>query len=495
MNMQKKQTRITALLTAFGLLLFSLTAAVAFLHLFQNADSLLFSLPPAALSLIALFFLLHFLAEERIHEAGWKTFLSNVPGFLRHCRYDSGLTLLDYSEGLLLMTGYTAAEINHELENRFIGLIAEEDQPGLWQNILDQLSSRETIELQYRLRRKDGSFLWVQEEGRLVPGHGGTPEFYSILMDVTESQKTGAELLQNLKRYETAVQKCGCTIFEYCPDSGCVCCLTDPAAVFGCDPSVNFPQTMVECGHVHSDDIKKFLSLFQKIGAGAQAAQGDFRLKNGSETFSWYRIRVAAVYDAAGNVQKAVGQISDITFQKQEVQKLLHRAQRDELTGLLNRATAKQLMEDALEENENCALMMVDIDHFKDINDTMGHVFGDTVLSEVGTELKKLFRATDLVGRLGGDEFAVMLKSVSKPSMIAEKAQAVQTSLSEIFSGINEARQITCSIGIARFPEDGNCFSDLYAKADTALYRAKRSGRKRFVFYDKLMEAEFSPNI
>lgn len=308
--------------------------------------------------------------------------------------------------------------------------------------------------------------------------------FHFTLAGSDSVRKINEERLRNLERYETAVQKCGCTIFEYSPDSGCACCLSGPDEIFGCGPEESFSKAMVEHGDVHPEETERFLAFFEKVGAGAQTAQGDFRLRQGNHPYYWYRIRICAVADENGGPKKAIGRISDITFQKQEVQKLLNRAQRDELTGLLNRAAASRLIENALSENESCALMMIDIDRFKEINDTMGHICGDTVLAEVGAELKKLFRATDLVGRLGGDEFTVLLRNVSDRNAIAEKAQEVQNSLSGIFFGENKARHLHCSIGIARFPEDGGCFSELYARADEALYRCKRSGRNRYSFHE-----------
>lgn len=483
MIMRKRQIRLSAALTVLSLTVFALTLTGMLLHFSQSPETVLFGLLPAGLSFCILCLFLRFLQREQDEEGKLAASLSKIPGFLCRFRYDSGLTLLNYSEGLLFVTGYSAAELHHEFQNQLIRLIVKEDRPEVWQNMLEQLNRSNTLELRYRLRRKDGSALWVLEKGSLAPGRTGAPEFYGIFMEITASQESKEDLCQNLERYKTAVQKCGCTIFEYCPDSGCACCLSGQSDFFGCKPEDPFPQAMAQRGDVHPDDAEKFLALFEKIRTGVQTAQGDFRLKSGDGPFFWYRFRLTAVYDEAGNPVRAIGQISDITTQKQEVQKLLHRAQRDELTGLLNRAAATQLMESALSEHEACALMMIDIDHFKEINDSMGHLAGDAILSEIGAELKKQFRSTDLVARLGGDEFAVLLKNVSDRGAVAEKAADVQNGLSALFSDNSETRRINCSIGIACSPEDGDCFQVLYAKADNALYRAKRAGRNRYFFF------------
>lgn len=487
--MLKGKTAFSSALTVLGLTAFALVLAVVLPHFSGSPETILFVLPPAGLSLCALCLFLRFLRQEQAEERRMTALAARIPGFICRFRYDGGLTLLNYSDGLLRLTGYTAAELHHRFHNQMIGLIAEPDRQKMWQSMLEQLNRSNTLELRYRLIKKDGCALWVQEKGILSPG-GGLPEFYGVFMEIDASQKVQENLRENLERYQTAVRKCGGTIFEYSPDTGRARCLSGQTRLFGCAPDESFPRAMVKTGGVHPDDAENFLALFEKIRTGLPDAQGDFRLKTGEAPFSWYRIHLAAIDDDAGNPAAAIGQISDITTQKLELRRLLLQAQRDELTGLLNRAAAVRLMDAALAENCRCALMMIDIDRFKEINDSRGHLAGDSVLEKTGALLKGLFRATDLTARLGGDEFAVLLCGVTDRAAIAEKAADVQSALGSLGGETDAASQVQCSIGVACAPEDGTCFQALYEKADEALYRAKRSGRNRCCFCSQIGESE-----
>ncbi|MGX8702230.1 GGDEF domain-containing protein [Caproiciproducens sp.] len=181
--------------------------------------------------------------------------------------------------------------------------------------------------------------------------------------------------------------------------------------------------------------------------------------------------------------------LTDITGQREIMRELVQKAQRDGLTGLLNKSATKSYIEQALTGSGFCALYLIDVDHFKDINDHLGHMFGDSVLAEIGGRLKKLFRASDVVGRVGGDEFMVLLKSIGDLSLVAEKADAIRRSLQQTFENGPEPYSVSGSIGIAVYPKDGRTYADLYKRADAALYEAKRRGRSRFVIFDGGLEA------
>ncbi len=161
------------------------------------------------------------------------------------------------------------------------------------------------------------------------------------------------------------------------------------------------------------------------------------------------------------------------------------KAERDVLTGVWNREAFKQKVSHYLSENagrEGGAFFMVDVDHFKEINDQYGHITGDEVLKRLANVCRDVFRSADLVARLGGDEYAIFCKSAGEASNMEEKARHIQTLLAEP-SDIPDMPQFGTSIGIALTPEDGSDYMALYRAADEALYTAKRAGRNRYVLY------------
>ena len=176
--------------------------------------------------------------------------------------------------------------------------------------------------------------------------------------------------------------------------------------------------------------------------------------------------------------------LKDIDEEKKNEIVLRQRAECDPLTGLLNRSTAHKLIEQTLEQYSSAtfAFIMLDIDDFKQVNDTYGHLFGDAALVYFANKLKRAFRKGDLIGRLGGDEFAILLCDLPERALACKKAEQIFLELENgHFSHHGQSCTLSCSMGIAFAPEHGSTFNALYEKADEALYRAKALGKRRFV--------------
>lgn len=174
-----------------------------------------------------------------------------------------------------------------------------------------------------------------------------------------------------------------------------------------------------------------------------------------------------------------------------EQQKLKEKAQTDSLTHILNKMSFQEAVEDVLQnagEREVCALYIIDLDDFKHINDNLGHAVGDQVIVETARKLQRIFRDTDLVGRIGGDEFAAFLhypkdRVAEVDALIQGKAEAILHDLKDTYKGNGKEVQVSASVGMARFPEQGTDFESLFKNADKALYTAKRGGKNRYEVY------------
>jgi diguanylate cyclase (GGDEF)-like protein len=142
----------------------------------------------------------------------------------------------------------------------------------------------------------------------------------------------------------------------------------------------------------------------------------------------------------------------------------LEKAERDTLTKLYNKGTAQSLIQQHLEMHPNSlsALMIVDIDNFKQINDRLGHLFGDAFLSEAAERIQRLFRSSDIIGRIGGDEFIVLMRDIGSKKLALHKAEEIIRAFGEIRTGGLEEIHVSCSVGIAFWPGDGQNFADLY---------------------------------
>ncbi len=205
------------------------------------------------------------------------------------------------------------------------------------------------------------------------------------------------------------------------------------------------------------------------------------RLTNGS--ICWVHNSIRFLMDAENGHMCAMISTKDIDAEKRREQRLIEEAQIDGMTMLLNRTTTMATIDSILEEeaDQSHVLFMIDLDNFKNVNDNYGHQTGDRFLMQFATEIRKHFRKTDVVGRVGGDEFFVLMKNVSGTSEIAEKAEEVLAAIQKVCVEYAPI-PLSGSIGISLFPENGKTLEELYFKADTALYEAKRKGKNRYIY-------------
>ncbi|HNM64328.1 MAG TPA: PAS domain S-box protein [Accumulibacter sp.] len=198
-------------------------------------------------------------------------------------------------------------------------------------------------------------------------------------------------------------------------------------------------------------------------------------------------LTISAVKDNAGRLTHYVGVFSDITELRKAHDRLDHQAHHDPLTGLPNRLLLGDRLHKALQrahrDESGLAVFFIDLDRFKNINDTLGHQVGDRVLCEVAWRLSRLMRESDTVGRLGGDEFLIIIEDISDPSAASHIAENILGVLQNSPVIVNQEFFVGASIGISVFPQDGIDAETLMKNADVAMYRAKERGRNTYEFF------------
>ncbi len=184
--------------------------------------------------------------------------------------------------------------------------------------------------------------------------------------------------------------------------------------------------------------------------------------------------------------------INRVSFTKESME-LQNKAETDLLTELLNKISTENKIKEYLESeghDKTCMMCVLDIDNFKKINDTMGHAFGDEVLSTLGKKIKTEFRVTDIIGRTGGDEFIIFLKDLKDEAVIEREAGRVAGFFKDFTVGTYTKYSPTASIGAAIYPRDGADYEGLYKAADTALYKAKKRGKNQLAFFAEATEED-----
>ena len=236
-------------------------------------------------------------------------------------------------------------------------------------------------------------------------------------------------------------------------------------------------------------------AFYQKIRLSLETTnywEGEvWDLKKSGEVCAVHLI-VNAITDNINQGRSYAAQFSDITEKKRMEEALSKHANFDPLTGLANRRMFRELLEQEIKKSnrshKSLALLFVDLDRFKDVNDMLGHHVGDQLLIEAAKRIVSSVRESDIVSRLGGDEFTVILSEITEVSRIENVAHAIIQSLSKPFQCVSEDINVSASIGITIYPTDTTDLSDLLRYADQAMYLSKSEGRNCFHFFTKAMQ-------
>ncbi len=206
------------------------------------------------------------------------------------------------------------------------------------------------------------------------------------------------------------------------------------------------------------------------------------RLKSKDGQYNWYSCQYRYIKDRSGRIVKVIGKLANINSHRTREQELLEKTQKDVLTDTYNKS-GEEVIQKLLKQHPAGMLFMMDMDNFKEINDTYGHTAGDLLLQSTGQLLNHIFRSGDVVARLGGDEFAVFIPQITSIDVARKKARLILLKLGRMTIPELADVKITASIGIAIAPKHGTSFEQLYMSADKAMYTAKNKYKHQGGFY------------
>lgn len=252
---------------------------------------------------------------------------------------------------------------------------------------------------------------------------------------------------------------------------------------------------------IHGDDKPLFKTMIDSslIHGKEKHFECEYRIRAKDESFKWVLSRWVTVFDKENKPVRMVGSQTDITDRKRMESQLLHDALHDILTGLPNRSLLNDRLKQAINRyirhpKRRFALLFIDLDHFKRINDTLGHTAGDHLLIEIGKRLEKSIRSSDTVARLGGDEFAILIEDYESQPKLEQMLDRLYKNVTKPVkirqSNINPS--ISIGVVISDKHHRKSTFEDMISDADLALYKAKESGKGRFAIFDISMRTEVS---
>ncbi len=395
------------------------------------------------------------------------------------------------------------AEIDRDA---WAALLHPDDVAGAFERVAQAIATRGIYKAEFRVRRPEaegGGWRWIAGYARVVHDAAGEAvRMVGLNFDVTERKnaeealRSGeAQLRASEERLAMALDATNDGMWDWNIATGDVWLSERWYAMIGYDPHEIRPHVESWAALVHPDDVDTLMRvLTDHLKGRTPSYQCEHRVRHRDGSWRWVLNRGKVVArDADGRAVRAVGTHTDITDRKEAERRVEHAASHDSLTDLPNRVLFRNRLHQQLAESRRTggavALLYLDLDRFKTVNDTLGHGAGDALLRETARRMAGVLRTEDTLGRLGGDEFAVLQSGDATPASARALAERLVEAASEPFHLAGRQVSVGLSVGIALSPQDGADADGLFKNADLALYRAKMAGRNTYRFYEPAMDA------
>ncbi len=413
--------------------------------------------------------------------------ISLIPGGIIIARADDDFTIEFANDGYYELVGYTREEHTQRFKNIGMRTLHPDDAQQALSSARAQWMQTGFFCVKAKLAHKRHDYIWAQFSGRLCTSEDGIDRINTVIVDISQH----VELMEQLQKEQ-----------EF---SNLIASFTDDAFFdgdilnsevrfsknfadrFGIDEVVqNYPQSLIEKGIITEKNTHLYKRDDMSSGENVMREEIHLKLPNGED--AWYLCHYNVILDERDTPIRSVGKMTDITKQRLKIKELSDRAEIDQLTGLYNKATTEYLIKKTLKarraSDNQSALMIIDVDDFKSVNDKLGHYYGDLALARLAHSLKSMFRSDDIVGRIGGDEFFVFLKNFSDSRLVKEKAEKICRLFRKTYTENGISVNISASVGISLCPENSVDFDTLYQNADRALYQSKAAGKNTFLFFN-----------
>jgi diguanylate cyclase (GGDEF)-like protein/PAS domain S-box-containing protein len=384
-------------------------------------------------------------------------------------------------------------------QSEFLTMTLKDIQP--WGDIPSLLNYRLKAKSKYRAssahyagvwkhRRKDGTLIDVEITSSLV-SFNGKDTMLVLVHDITRHRIAEEALRQSQQKYETLINLIDGIVWEADARTFQFTFVGQQAErLFGYPIEQWLTEPTFWADHVHPDDRGWAVAFCKEASQEKKDRTFEYRMVAADGHIVWLRDLISVVVEN-GQPVKLRGVMVNITDQKQAEERLHHLAHHDGLTDLPNRILFMDRLGQALSRvrwhMRLVAILFLDLDHFKRINDTLGHDVGDLLLKAVAERLSSCVRAGDTVARMGGDEFTIILADVAQAEDVPKVAQKIIDAIAKPFLLAGHELFVTTSMGISLFPDDGQDVQTLLKNADAAMYRAKEQGRNHYQHYSPVM--------
>ncbi|HEU4707795.1 MAG TPA: EAL domain-containing protein [Methylophilaceae bacterium] len=402
--------------------------------------------------------------------------------------WDAKTRQMLFSKNWATMLGFEEHEIGMGMEE-WKSRIHPEDLPRVLADIQAHLEGKTPAYVnEHRCLCKDGTWKWILDRGMVVSRDADVKPLRMVgtHTDITERKQAEESMQLASLVYRNSSEGMMVT------DLDGVILNINPAFTaitgYSLDEVAGKNHTFLNSGR---QDENFYRLMWQSIHTEGRWQGEVWNMRKDGEVYvEWLTINT--IYNEDGTPHRLVSLFSDITKKKATEELVWKQANFDSLTGLPNRRMFLDRLDQEIKKSHRArqplAVMLLDLDHFKEINDTLGHDIGDLLLQEAAKRLTSCVRETDTVARLGGDEFTVILGSLKDPSDVERVYQEILRKLAEPFQLGNEVAYVSVSIGITLYPEDSTNIDELLKNADQAMYEAKSEGRNRYSYFTPSMQ-------
>ena len=452
----------------------------------------------SALALLLVFFLDGFINEQRalsnaltVEKASLEQLFESAPDAL--VLVDNDSRILRLNSHFTRLFGYTAEEVRGlSIDD----ILAPESLLVEAATITQQAARGARVSMETLRRRKDGSVVDVSILGTPIVVNGQQVAVYGSYRDITHRKKVELALRESEERYALAARGSNDGLWDWDFRTGKIyfsprwkIMLGLQEHDVGSDPEAWFTR-------VHPEDLDRVKAeIAAHLDGGGAHLETEHRIRLADGVYRWMLVRGIVLRDETGAAYRMAGSQTDISERKLYERQLQYDALHDALTGLPNRTLFVDRLEHALSRakrrpDEIFAVLFLDLDRFKVVNDSLGHLLGDRLLVEFARRMERCVRPGDTVSRLGGDEFTILLEDLRDQAEVTQVADRIHAELAHPFNIAGQDVYTSASIGIALGDSEYARAEQLLRDADTAMYRAKSGGKARHEVFQKAMHAD-----
>jgi diguanylate cyclase (GGDEF)-like protein/PAS domain S-box-containing protein len=442
--------------------------------------------------------------EDRLRELElrYRGIIDQLPAVLYVDSVIESEPMMDVSPSVIDLLGISREEFLSR-PNAWVETIHPEDLDSVIAESDRSNLTGEPFRMEYRVVHPDGHMVWVREDAVLIADEDGEPlHWLGLMLDVTEMIRTQAELHETKTKYGALVEQIPAIVYVDVADDNMSTTYVSPQIeeILGYSQQEYIEDPQLWENILHPDDREEAMATYLRGRESGGPFVFEYRLLARNGRTVWFRDSAIVLTDAHGRAEHIQGVMLDITDGKLAEERIAFLAYHDRVTGLPNRTMFDELLGLSLARAKRhdlgVVVVMVDLDDFKLVNDSLGHEAGNGLLVQFAQRLTDATRETDLVARPGGDEFLLLLSDLDRTragpgghesvSVAAESvALRIQEALRSPFTVGDTELYITASLGISQFPEDASDSPTLLKNAETAMFRSKRSGPGGYVLHAK----------